>query len=468
MKLNIKKVASPVLITIFPIVFLFANNSKEADIKDAIYLILGFSFATIMATVFLLFILHFSIKATLIAEIFSFFLLNYALLEKIIKKIFPQLYYWHVFPLLLFVLFVLFINIYRHLPESTTESMIIIINIACVSLLTFNIIISLPNIIKGGSDNRNTAEKITIEKPQSNLPDIYYFVLDEYSNFNFIKKYYNYDNSVFESFLREKHFTISSDSYNDSDQTLTVLTNILNLDYISTNATSQKEKYDMRQSAVLYQILKKAGYELIGVGKTDYTFALTSLTQGSKTTGIGNVRGETFSQIVLKNSFLYPLITIDHTKRAQEVLKAFDYFEDETNLKQHLVPTCTITYIESPQPFLFDPDGRNVSPGDYYNWSDKKFYLNQYKYISEKMIRVIDNIISANPNCIIFVSSDHSARFRDEFEAQDKKSPFHALYYCGNLMPSISGKSGVNTWRIILNELLNLKLDENVEVPGNE
>ena len=188
MKLNIKKVASPVLITIFPIVFLFANNSKEADIKDAIYLILGFSFATIMATVFLLFILHFSIKATLIAEIFSFFLLNYALLEKIIKKIFPQLYYWHVFPLLLFVLFVLFINIYRHLPESTTESMIIIINIACVSLLTFNIIISLPNIIKGGSDNRNTAEKITIEKPQSNLPDIYYFVLDEYSNFNFIKK----------------------------------------------------------------------------------------------------------------------------------------------------------------------------------------------------------------------------------------------------------------------------------------
>lgn len=52
------------------------------------------------------------------------------------------------------------------------------------------------------------------------------------------------------------------------------------------------------------------------------------------------------------------------------------------------------------------------------------------------------------------------------FDLKDMANPFNAVYYCGKPM-DISGLSGVNTWRVIVNELF----DKNyslVEVPIDE
>lgn len=67
------------------------------------------------------------------------------------------------------------------------------------------------------------------------LPNIYYFIFDEFSANDVVQKYYDYDNSAFYNKLEDLGFTVSENSENKSFETITVTANYMNYDYVVTD-----------------------------------------------------------------------------------------------------------------------------------------------------------------------------------------------------------------------------------------
>ena len=50
---------------------------------------------------------------------------------------------------------------------------------------------------------------VNVDVGDNDRPNIYWMIFDEYSNFDVLEKYFDYDNSEFASFLEDSGFTIS-------------------------------------------------------------------------------------------------------------------------------------------------------------------------------------------------------------------------------------------------------------------
>jgi hypothetical protein len=117
----------------------------------------------------------------------------------------------------------------------------------------------------------------------------------------------------------------------------------------------------------------------------------------------------------------------------------------------------TAFHINLPHcPFSFDEDGNRVKSTHYINWKDQKYYLGQYKYATKLMQKIVDTIIANDPESIIILQSDHSARAMEDaavhktFDYNDITNFFNAVYFHGNEL-DIEGLSGINTLAKVLN-----------------
>ena len=119
------------------------------------------------------------------------------------------------------------------------------------------------------------------------------------------------------------------------------------------------------------------------------------------------------------------------------------------------------------QPFLFDRNGGAVNPANYDNWEDEKYYLDQYIFVMDQMVQTVENIIENDPESIIIVQSDHGPRFNNEMPEEDKIAILNTVYFKGEEIPEIVGKSGVNTLRMVVNRQFGYHL-EDLEVKESE
>jgi hypothetical protein len=100
-------------------------------------------------------------------------------------------------------------------------------------------------------------DQLAIEKSQ--LPDIYYIILDGYASLSTIKTLYHYDDTSFARELKELEFYIAGESRTQYKMTEQSLASSLNMCY------TEKEDnfYAMIRDNQVVEILKKAGYKII-------------------------------------------------------------------------------------------------------------------------------------------------------------------------------------------------------------
>lgn len=464
MKILLKSIFIIFIISCFPIIFLYANNPKEISFYELTITALCFYCVGLIIWCILRILTKNSNKALVLAAMAIIVFSNYHHMELGIRKVFGFMEYWHLVPIICFLLFVFYKFVKHNMKDSTANAVVLVLAISFSALFAVNVVLCLPYAYQSLKEQEVDNSFSVIIDEATPKRNIYYFVFDEYSNFPIIKKYYDYDNSGFETYLKDYGFSISYDSHNECYSTTTILTNILNLNYVSTPETAEDTKLKMREQAKIYDIFKQAGYEIIGVGKTANSMGVESKSQNNSKGGGQTAKGESFFQILVRNTVFYPFVKMDNDQRAKDILNGINYFKDKDNYKNK-TSVLTVSYFESPhEPFLFDNNGNAVSPQHYYDWDEKKYYLDQYKFITDCMKTIVANIIENDPDSIIFLSSDHSARFREEFEEEDKRNPFHAVYAGKDRKLNIAGKSGVNTMRTIIGEALDLDMGE-VEVP---
>ena len=105
----------------------------------------------------------------------------------------------------------------------------------------------------------------------SELPDIYYIILDGYARQDILQEIYGFDNTAFIDALKMMGFYVASESRSNYNQTLLSLSSSLNLDYLSflgfTGESSDNRKPLERliQDSRVVNFLKDQGYTIISI-----------------------------------------------------------------------------------------------------------------------------------------------------------------------------------------------------------
>ena len=466
--------------SLFPVIFLYCTNIGEAHFNEIIKPCLEFLFISIILFIVGMVIYKNVLKAAFISVVFMLFFVNYTSIETVVRKLNYNLRYWHIVSILLFLFAHICYFVYKWKSEEALKRVLQLVSIMFCGLILINGITIIPDIMKNFSQPQTQKEVTAMAVENQNSPDVYYIVLDEYSPFLTLEKYFNYYPKDFESFLVENGFTISYTSKNESPGTHINTTNALNLNYIVSVDMSVKDTLPYRQNPEFFKVFENQNYDVhianqnyALVWKDEYYDTLNPFGKnGTANSFLENKSDNNFNKfgvLVRERTPLY--ILNDNTESditRENVQKLFDYIQINAEKSESNKPKLTFTHICSPHvPFVFDENGGTVELSESQNWADKKYYLGQYKYITSRLQETIDFILKNNPDSIIIIQSDHGPRGGNKemaIEYIDQLNIFNAVYYKGEAV-NIEGQSGLNTLRIVLNQLFHMDY-EMLEVPN--
>lgn len=450
------------LISGFYSTFLYLNNVKEVLFHD--YFIVTAQHILVGIIVLVLFeaLLRNINEAAFMASIAMLLFTNFLLIETLLKSFLHFLRYWQVLIIVLTLLIILTVAFF-HTEVPILKEVNQVITVIFGGLILFNIITNIGNIIQIVNFTTDTKQTEELSYQENNLPNIYYLVFDEYANNAFMNKYFNYDNSSFTTWLENVGFDVSYSSSSSHYETVVVMTNNVNLDYVLTSSDPQ-EAEQKRLNNRLFDILRQNQYRIQVVGLNAFYGMPNPLNNSDMKKGGGKTNdGLTFRELILKNTPLYiKIISQNLNEHRKNVEDCLAFMKNKENF-----PTSgmfTLMHIELPHaPFIYDQNG-NAVPAEHMNdWSDKQYYLNQYIYTTKQIQDLIDTLIKNDPDSIILLTSDHSARAFQDVETEDKMQCFLACYN-KNSSGNIEGESVVNVLRQLLNQLFDMDM-KMVEMP---
>lgn len=459
MKATGTKVKLPFLavffVSSFPAIFLYCQNADEAGFSEIVPVILLFS--GIDAALFLIFSISTKSieKSSIITSFFMLIITNFSFVENIIRNMFPKLKYWHIIPIVIILGLNTACFFSKYLTKNIANDFSKVICLVFGSLILFNFMFNIPKIISYVQAQQLLKKTEVIQNQDqinqgSDLPNIYLLIFDEYANFSQIEKYYFYKNNDLEDFLIQNNFLISYNSHNESILTQTVVTNLLNIDYLVDDYTFSSEAEVLRKKGNIFKLMKEHGYKVNVLEMEDFLGGhLPSFEKKRKMAS--TINNESLMDLCIKRSVFYPFMKSSSSKRLDKLFFMEKYLSDYKNIP--LDSTFTLAYFAFPhQPFLVDENGNRISKSQSANWENNQVYLGQYKYATKIMISILDNIIENDSNCIIFLQSDHGAR-KAQFPIEVKSNPLNAVYYYGEKNLDIEGYSTLNTIRLVLSYL---------------
>lgn len=455
----------PILFGAFPVVFLWAQNYGEGVGVADVALPLALTTAAAAASFGILrLILRDPARAAflttgLLALFFSFGHLRNRVDPYLTGSVDGTLFGMYL------ALFVVLVWATFRLP-SLVRSMTTPLNLSAVILIALN----LGTIVVRSASARDLTP---MPCPSTGLHivgeprDVYYLVFDRYANPRVLREQYGFDDSPFLEALEARGFYVAEDSAANHLKTIESLASSLNMDYL--HGVAETQGADSRDAGALSELLrhhcvgrffKRLGYEYHHVGSwwgptkanpmADVNVTWVGLPEFSmalyETTPLPAIAGPAL-----------PRIQYDHVRMQ---------FARVASIARLSQPTFTFAHFLVPHdPYVFDPDGRYVSPDEAARRPSDENYLRQLLYTNRQIEELVDALLGApGPEPIIVIQSDEGpfpSRFtanQEEFqwreattaEVEKKMLILNAYHLPGvghaPLYPSISP---VNTFRLI-------------------
>jgi len=409
-------------------------------------------------------ILRNRIKAGILATLILFLFFTFGhfinLIQVLTFKVFSAKQLIH-FLWLYIILLIPFVWLIKRTRNTFKTANFILNGVLSILLLSTLIQITIYKIKEHKNGAILSVEKIQSEMVnKTQLPDIYYIILDGYTGFDALKKYYNFDNSEFEKDLTKRGFYVAKSSTSNYASTLHSLASslnmkhLLNLNETNNNSFTTSLLVKMIQNSEVMRISKSIGYKTINYA-SGYS-ATSTLTKAD----VNFITDEThsdyanliFSTTLLKIFFYkVPNFKIRVVPMTLKALKK--------NVKKH-TPKFTLAHIMSPHPpFLFKPNGKisKVKTYSLKDWREIDKYIEEIKYINSEILIVIDNLIEHSQiTPIIIIQGDHGAMESNRNREQIRSSILNTLYLPSNCQDKLySSITPVNTFRVVFNCLLN-------------
>lgn len=456
-----------ILIVIYPIVSLFLNNINEVRFTEILLPI----FINIIVSEIIFVIIYILTRQYIASIVYSAILFYIGInFKDYFYKLIDTVYYWNAVPIVLYITIVILMIIHYTKIRLILDKLLLFATIGVVCSIGLVLVNNADKLVKKNtvSDNITAANEIDSErnvvKKQADLPNIYYIILDEYSSFKQMKKWYDYDNKEFYDFLKKYNFNIIEDSQNESMNTLTmyITTNLININYVSTDNDFMATTA-LRNNPFLFKLLAQHGYKVRYKGGPQIGWEDSSINISSTT-----IEGETLNDIIYGKNILYPLFEKNQNIIQKKEEDLYDYFYEY--IKN--IDNSSFLYIHfnaGHVPLVFNVDTIN-NPNKFYNMKDKSLYLGQIKYTTNRIMQIVSNILEKDPDSIIIIQSDHSQRnLEDEsskriIPIKDSQQVFNAVYFKGEFIDFDNTLSGVNTVRLVIDKILNTNLGV-VDVP---
>ena len=378
------------------------------------------------------------------------------------------------------------VAIWLHRASRTATSMVatamnrtatILILVSVVRLLDVGLIAKHQSGVADGAELIPSADH-RLSTGAQDLPDVYYIILDGYGRSDVLKAVYNYDNSAFVAWLRQKGFYVADESHSNYSQTMLSLASSLNMMYLdpavmkaaAPGPGDRQLLATMIQENRVVHTLRDEGYRFV---------AFTTGYSGVQFPRADEVRRFSlltdFEGSLLSTTPIVDLVETAYPQRAlhrQRVNYVFDHLADSY---RGTGPRFVFAHIVSPHPpFIFKPDGTAVSRGtltsDFFaaeqieagnpaDWEQLTVgYREQAEYVTRRIEGVLDAILAGSTRRpIIILQGDHGPDARltwsgESAEAMTERMSILNAYYAppetlARLYPSITP---VNTFRIIM------------------
>lgn len=299
------------------------------------------------------------------------------------------------------------------------------------------------------------------------FPDIYYIVLDGYANQHVLKKYFDFDNTPFITFLTNHGFYVANESSTNYPSTRTSLSSSLNMNYINTGTAAHTPPHFQNlisQNLVAY-FLKQKGYKIVflpsGYAVTNnFEFADEQLSSWGP---------NEFERSILRLT----VFRLDDLTGIMTFLRLNYQLKEIKKIPAIPSPKFCFIHIVCPHPpFVFNKNGglklKSISDK---NWETRSDYVNQLEYVNksiEDYLRyVINRTDSVKP--VIILQSDHGPWIKDSIpenihEARTKiLNAFYAPDEIKNKLYTTI--TPVNSFRIVFNEIFKTKFPLLDDIP---
>ena len=312
-------------------------------------------------------------------------------------------------------------------------------------------------------------------------PDIYYILLDGYTNSSTLRKEFSFDNSSIEKFLTAKGFYIINESRSNYNFTHMSMASVFNLNYLThldNNKTFYTKEF-LQSYYTMYKnewcrILQKEGYGIRNYSIFNIEGAPVQVAPYLTELSYRSVPGQTFFNKLNRdigwklNNILSPTdkISTERKKYIDENIKRIEEtYDGVLRETRQISSSARFVYAHFMLPhetFYFDSTGKRFP----YLYTiktqlNKPDYVNQLSYTNKYIIEpLVDSIINHNHRpAIIIIQGDHGYRNYPPEQIDLEFENFNAVYFPGkNYSDFNDTQTSVNTFRIVLNNYFRQQL----------
>lgn len=450
----------PILIALYPVLFVFSQNIHLILIQGIIFPILIILGITIAIWAVIKSILKNARKSALLTSLYVFLFFSYGHIFNVLESNSTQEYsiLIHAFLLITYAFVVILTTYYlvkTHTKLNNITTLTNVISITLISFVLFNI---------GASNFENFSDyqdemyaPITLENNSKNFPDVYYIMLDEYAPLRTLNTFYDYDNSDFIKFLQEHGFYVTKNSHSNYAQTFLATASTLNMknvnylsDMIGKESLDQRIPYQMISNNLVMKNFKTMGYEIYNFdsgwwGTRNLQIADVNLCSKNQNIDFHTLyKLKQTSILRVFDMFIKdPTSKVFHQERRDRI---FCQFDDITKIKQETEqPVFVFMHVMAPHdPYVFGPNGEEV---DYkYTFGptgtpyldpkeEKNAYLNQLIYLTKILEETIEKLQeNSDDQPIIIIQSDtgpstNFGEMENEMHQVGRMSILNAYYF---------------------------------------
>ncbi|MDP7201320.1 MAG: sulfatase-like hydrolase/transferase [Dehalococcoidia bacterium] len=494
-------VAYPVLLAIFPVLFLWSHNIgtlPTASLPDIVLPTAVSGGATMMLTVLAGLVIRDMRKAGLVVSLFLMLFFFYgrtfdALLELDFLESLRQRYFLLACILLLGLAGFLILRSKANLGKITY-----FLNVVSIVL----VLSSAASIVIGELGTREASDggtslaalagegaldaRTTIEPAWK--PDIYYIILDAHASSGYLERSLGYDDKRFFDYLAGKGFYVVEGGRSNYGNTTLSLASSLNMEHlIDLTVTPAEDSQDssvynemIRENKVM-KFLRSRGYQMFHFKESWMPRAHEEYGDQYFGCGLGTllyVWGGEFTSFLLQTTILEPVLRQSGLIASSYQSKGLCEIARLLEVRKIHGPKFVYGHLSIPHPpFVFGRDGDLVddASGSLTLWSSRQAYLNQMIFVDKKVEEIVEQILSGPGDPpVVIIQADHGTGFFGEGFSEEvyeeRFSIINALYLPAggeqDLYPSITP---VNSFRVVFNRYFDagLKLEEDISYYTN-
>ena len=502
MIMEIPKLFHPLLFSFFPTFYVYSQNIHVLMPTELLLPLLVISGSTVIGFIILEKILKNKIKVALILTLFLVLFFSYGHIYNILNDFTAEGFDLGKHRYLLIPFTAIFVSgiIYFLKTKRKLDNVTKITNVMSVAIMLIISMTVITNVLEGnfyGSQTLGYEEKMLgmgssqefnpndlFSNPSSksiidiqnmsrdsNLPDIYYIIPDEYGSYQSLKEFFDYDNSDFVNYLKQRGFFVNEKSFANYPRTIQSVSSSLNMEYldkITEQAGINSKSYHLLNEHVsnnkVMSNMKSRDYIIVNVGSfwgPNMGFAKSDVNLCE----FKQINSNSLMNELLLSSMLgYIQERLTEQGRRDAILCTFDelYTINEKIPKQKFV----FAHIQLPHsPFIFGPNGEHVTPGIPLNsskWDERKAHVDQIEFANKKLKILIDKLLESEEKPIIILQGDTGSLYTGDFSEssiitiRERLSNLNAIYIPDEKYDLFyDGITPVNTFRIIENTVFN-------------